>query len=804
MNSAVRAALGRYAVFSHRRPWLVLALGLVVAALSALVASHLGFKGDFAELLPESSREVRDLRKVEALAGGGGYLVVQVTGGTREARRTLAEVYSNALMKRPDLVRYVEWKFDAAFFSKRALWLMPMEDLHRLTQDVRARVDYEKRAANPLYVELDPDNIPASFDALHQRYSQKAPVSEYLEARDGSELYLYVKPSQSVADLGFAERLVAQADVIAHEVLASSPAFEGLAVASTGAYVGRIEEDGMLKRDATLAAALSLLFTCGLILVGTRRPAALVVVALPVCLGIVVTLAVAYLLVGHLNPVTSFLAAILIGLGIEYGVHLSMRYWEERRALEPAQALAVTLEGTLAGAATSAVTNAAAFGVLVFAEFAAFRQFGVIAAAGVLVTVVASYALAPAILSLAERLRPARKTAPVDAGQVVRAPPFSPSLTLAVIGPVVGFAIWSATVAPRVGFETDLAKLHGETPSWKLDGHITEQMGIYMTPAVVAVKSLEAAERVTALARAQMEQAGESRTFERVASLSDFVPQGLEPRQAALAELRALLDGLPNSLKDGPRGDELRRADEMVNAQPWVAAEVPLEVRRRFTPLSGTGTFVLIFPRYSGTDMEQLKAWSDQLDALSVAAEREGLEAPILDGNRIAGRVFTLIRTDGPRIVLGAALVVFLLIWVSLRKLSHALLVVGPLYLGFLCLVGALELFGLKLNIFNSVVLPSLLAIAVDNSVHLFHRYEEEGPGSLRHVLRETGYASVLATLSNAAGYVAMLAAGHEGLRSVGTLAVLGVGCTFVGTTIVFPLVLSLRERSAARRPLNS
>jgi uncharacterized protein len=70
--------------------------------------------------------------------------------------------------------------------------------------------------------------------------------------------------------------------------------------------------------------------------------------------------------------------------------------------------------------------------------------------------------------------------------------------------------------------------------------------------------------------------------------------------------------------------------------------------------------------------------------------------------------------------------------------------------------------------------------------------------------MKETGYASVLATLSNAAGYVSMLSARHEGLRSVGVLAAVGVACTFVGTTIVFPLLLSVRERWAQRSSASS
>jgi hypothetical protein len=180
-------------------------------------------------------------------------------------------------------------------------------------------------------------------------------------------------------------------------------------------------------------------------------------------------------------------------------------------------------------------------------------------------------------------------------------------------------------------------------------------------------------------------------------------------------------------------------------------------------------------------------------------ANAKGIDLAVLDSNRIASRIFSLVRGDGPFILGAAALVVFLAIFASLRSLKRAMLVAGPLFLGMLCLAGGMYLFNVQLNFINAVVLPNLLAIAVDNSVHLYHRYEEEGPGSLGKVVRHTGLAAVVATLSNAAGYGALLVASHQGLRSIGQIALLGVVCTFLGTTVFFPALLALLERWKAR-----
>ncbi|HEY1088398.1 MAG TPA: hypothetical protein VGE37_11910, partial [Archangium sp.] len=226
---------------------------------------------------------------------------------------------------------------------------------------------------------------------------------------------------------------------------------------------------------------------------------------------------------------------------------------------------------------------------------------------------------------------------------------------------------------------------------------------------------------------------------------------------------------------------------------------LPVEFRRRFEPFDGQGTFVLVFPRYGLHDVRRLEDWAADLNAIGRIAREQGLRAPILDANRMAAKIFALIRQDGPLIMGLAALVVFVTIWIALKKFTHAIMVTGPLFAGMACLPGGMFLGDISLNFLNVVVLPNLLAIAVDNSVHVFHRYREDGMGSMPRIMRHTGVTAIVATCSNAAGYASMLIARHAGLRSVGLLAIVGVVCTFLGTTVLFPALIELRERLLKR-----
>jgi predicted RND superfamily exporter protein len=780
------------------RPWRVLLAFTVLALGGALLAGRLEFRGSFVELLPNEAREVKDLTRVAQKAGGDGYLVVRARGAQPEQLRGFADALAKKLETLPE-VRYVEHHFDVGFFQERGLLLLPTEKLRELRQDVDARLRYEKQKAVAVDL-LDEQDAPLDFEGIVKKYGPDAPMREYLGSADGSEVYLMVKPGGTAGDLVFAQKLV---DDVKHTADEVARGWSGVKLDYAGAFQARLEEDRVMRRDLTRAGVLSAVMAVGIILLATRRLWALAVVGVPVVFGVSLTFAFAELAVGHLNVVTGFLVAILIGLGLEYGIHLAMRYWEERREHPAAEALAEAVRGTFAGALTSALTNAAAFFVLVFAQFEAFKQFGLLAGVGVILAVLMAYGLGPAMLVLAERLRPGRKPAAAHAPeapkQVLPVPRrrWPTSVVAGLLLAVLGFAAYSVYVLPRVGFETNMRKLKGDSPSVQLDDHIIEQLGTPLNPAILLVDDLKQAQVVQEVILEVKAKHGAESTFKQYASLNDLLPQDVPGHQEQMAALRETLGKLPESARSDPR---LETVTKMLDAQPYGPDQMPEEVRRRFEALDGKGMFLLLFPSVSNHDTRELAAWASQIDEVIDGAKAKGIDLAVLDSNRIAARIFSMVRGDGPFILWAAAAVVFLTILISLRSFKRACLVAGPLFLGMLCLAGGMYLFDVQLNFINAVVLPNLLAIAVDNSVHLYHRYEEEGPGSLGHVVRHTGLAAVVATLSNAAGYGALLISHHAGLKSIGQIALLGVMCTFLGTTVFFPAMLALMERWKGRK----
>ncbi len=113
---------------------------------------------------------------------------------------------------------------------------------------------------------------------------------------------------------------------------------------------------------------------------------------------------------------------------------------------------------------------------------------------------------------------------------------------------------------------------------------------------------------------------------------------------------------------------------------------------------------------------------------------------------------------------------------------------------GLLWLFGIMLLFGLKFNFYNLVVLPAILGIGCDNGIHLAHRYREEGEKNMWEVLASTGQHISIGSLTTMLGFAGLLFTMHPGLKSIGIIAVVGIGMTLISALTFLPSLVQWLE----------
>ncbi|WP_457549336.1 hydrophobe/amphiphile efflux-3 (HAE3) family transporter [Archaeoglobus sp.] len=97
--------------------------------------------------------------------------------------------------------------------------------------------------------------------------------------------------------------------------------------------------------------------------------------------------------------------SITLGLGIDFSIHVTERYFEERRNVPPIDAVRRTIGRTGKAIVTSALTMAGGFGALSLSNIPAIHDFGILALISIIFSLVSALTVVPAFLMIAEKFR---------------------------------------------------------------------------------------------------------------------------------------------------------------------------------------------------------------------------------------------------------------------------------------------------------------------------------------------------------------------------------------------------------------
>jgi len=179
--------------------------------------------------------------------------------------------------------------------------------------------------------------------------------------------------------------------------------------------------------------------------------------------------------------------------------------------------------------------------------------------------------------------------------------------------------------------------------------------------------------------------------------------------------------------------------------------------------------------------------FADQTHFIHTASGKEFRAAgvPIL-----YSRLARMVLHDGKLAVLLVTLWILLMHYADFRSVKLALASVIPLGLGLAMTLGAMSIFNHRLNFMNIIVLPILLGFGVSHGLYLLHRFLE---GTSPFVaLRSVGAAVASSTLTAVAGFGSLFVAEHNGLRSMGWVACVGLTMTLIVSFTVLAAVLQL------------
>ena len=314
-------------------PWryLIVTALLTLLAGSAVVGG-LGFDSSYEALLPEGAPEVVNADEIREETGGTRQLVIAIGGEDPDARLE----FGRTLLKKLDGldgIRCTDLELPIDFFRDRGLWLADINTLDDLIPALEEAVKIAKIQANPLALHLDEDEEKKELDAAWKKVEdivtgkrKTIPYERVLTSEDGKYTFLVVVPSIKFSDMKAGRDLLQRIQGVVDEL---DPGAKGMEVRYAGNLKVIQEQQQVMSRDMRNASILALAFGILIIAGITRRFAAPLVVGASLVSGVAWTFAMAWVYVGHVNIITGFLGAVIIGLGIDFGIHLFVRFQQE-------------------------------------------------------------------------------------------------------------------------------------------------------------------------------------------------------------------------------------------------------------------------------------------------------------------------------------------------------------------------------------------------------------------------------------------------------------------------------------------
>jgi hypothetical protein len=773
--STARGPIGKIAAAVIARPrrsclWIAL-----VTVVFVVMATGLKVDPNMLRLLPPDHPSTQAMVELQQTEGGVEMLTIAVDGVSTEK----VEAFMHVLEKRLealDTVDYALYDIDPELAWRIGMMQINPTDLAKIRDRLQGALNFGPAMLNPFigaqWMDLGP--LTAQLKAGGQTAA--------LQGSEGTAR-IVVRPVESAQQVEFAKKFMAQVYSLLDEL---EPEAHGVTVQWVGgAYRHTVEDVESIASDLRWTAFVSLALVFGLIGFAFRDVRAVLMIFGPLFISNIWTFGYAAISVGTLNTFTSFFPAILVGLGVDFSIHLYSRYQEFRdEGFDVESAIIEAWDRTGPPCFAAAVTSAVGFCALWLADFVAFQQLGTLLAGGVIFCLVGVLTVLPLFILWREGVGAptvrTRKGAQTDSFLGLRSRPYPTYKLAPTLLILVGImSVAAASTLRKIEFEYDLSELRPRGLAYDDLTEREQQLAedSYPPSVITYPTRAELVEDHQRLSEAI--DAGLIPEFQRVLSIHSVLPSDQDDRLAVIRELGALARHENLQYLPPPVRENLSRLGEG-KITPLTAEELPRGLRH-VLGASGDDEWLMVFPTGNMWDLRETTKVYD-------AVERWVPERPAAGQYLALSVLYKLVRDDAPRIISAALCMVFFVTWFHMKSVRRALGATAALIAG-LCWAGAgLALFRVKLSMINFVGIPILMGIGIDVVIHLLHRMSEEGPGRIFRALGTTGMAAALSAATTILSFASLSAAGNQGIRSLGLLIVLGLSLVTLAAFTAVPL----------------
>ena len=809
---------------------------ILLTVISLITVFNMEIKTDIIDVLPKDNKIVIHFKDIMQKYGVLDTItvVVESESKTIEDHTDLIETIADKL-KRSPLIEYVDYSPSMVrkeFFLKYFPFFLDENGLkqlrERLSKDgIERQISLNRQKlilplSSPMDSELitrDPLNINeiiiGSLKNLHKDDGIDLSAGYYF-TKDHSAALIFAKPKGKSRDMEFVKKFKKELDVIIDSSLKENNNPSGIKIRPTGAHILSEEVRQVIRHDIISSSVLSVISIGLLIWIAYRvRLAVLVSIGLTMLASLSMTLAFAYLLFGSLNIVTSIVAAILIGLYVDYSMHMLKRYGDELRELHDQQkALEVTLTKTGKAIVISAITTSLSFFSILITKFEGLYELGIVSGIGVLLCLVTSLLLMSSLLIWismggSEKVLSIRRLS--SGGERMIALIGNRPRLILISGALI--LVFLGLGMTRLNFDNDPEHIGAkESKAIAALQAINQKINKKGDPLQIVIKGKNMEDLTASFDSLETLLFGWKRDglIKQYDSLNVFLPA---PHTQRINIER---------LKD-ISGKDTMQINKIEKILTSALDKNNLEYNKNYINKYITG-IIAALNRHKIIGLEELKEVLDPKVSHFYNKDDMSLAAYIYPPDRgwdkkVLSTIRGAIASAGPNWTLTGKLILFdeikssiiwgstlatvaallmniLVIYWFFRKSRYVLLVMLPVTLGFLLTLGIMGLLKAPFNFINVGTVCLIFGLGVDYGVYVMQAYLGEERRDVSNALRITGKNVMMCAATTVAGCGSLITAKFIGISTIGFVLTIGtISCAAIAL-LFLPAILYLKEDS--------
>lgn len=811
-------------------------------------------------------------------------LVVVVESELMEKNRQFVERLGAKLELETNLFTDVFYKGDLKMLGPKALLFVPEEQLKELRQtlhDFRPFIEQFTKATNLTSLfslvnrqfrtakqeqNAENESLVKALPALQRIVDQAtkslqrpgtAPspgLNALFGAGDEAEREIYITYNEGRIYLVTARARTEELNGKAVErlrALVQQTQFEvpGLNVGITGEPVLEYDEMAQSQKDSTMASIVSLLACAFIFIYGYNETGRPLKATLCLLVGLGYTMFFTTLAVGHLNILTITFVPILIGLAIDFGVHLITRFEEElRNGRSRNDAIEKAIVNTGLGIFTGAFTTAGAFFAMALTDFKGIQEMGIICGGGMLLCLVPMMTLLPVLLLRGKQnVIDSGNAKKVDRRARIESIWLRRPVTVTII--IVVLCAAAAVQMRKVHFDYNLLHMQSKgLPAVVFEQKLIDSAGkSVLFGAIVATNLQELAElkeKVEALPSvANVDPISEFLTEDQTKKLElvrqikkDVSTIRFAPTEEETIDIPELsrtlwaLQGYLGLAADMTKTDEpqlskdllslrtaiIRFRKEMLGGGPEIEQRLlhfqsalfndirgtfhALQTQDASGPMRAEDLPPALRDRFVGITGKYLLQVYPKEDVWQRKQQEEFVKElrtvdPNVTGTPVQLYEYTTLLKDSYQEAAWYALgAIAILVFIHFRSLATVILALLPVGIGAMWMTGLMGAFGILFNPANIMTLPLVIGIGVTNGIHILNRFAEERTPAI--LAKSTGKAVLVSGLTTIAGFGSLILAKHQGIASLGFVMAVGVTTCMVAALTFLPALLNLLIRA--------